>query len=142
MGESTRSVLLVEHDPELKDRIGGWLEDGGLDVYLCPGPSAPTYSCIASEGQACPLVQAADLVVLDLWLATDSVMMGTSASQLLSFYLSSGKPVVVVDHGHDELRSFREEVAAVLEFPPERRDLIETVQILLTPPGQARFRRG
>jgi hypothetical protein len=57
--------------------------------------------------------------------------MGTSASELLSYYVASGKPVIVVDHGHDELRPFRDEVAAVVEFPPERHDLIETVRALL-----------
>jgi CheY-like chemotaxis protein len=126
------SVLLVEHDPDLRYQIGAWLESAGVEVYQCPGPSAPTYNCIASSGQPCPLVPAADLVLLDLWLASESVSMGTSASELLSYYVSTGKPVVIVGHGHDELRSFRDEVAAVLEYPPERRDLIETVNVLLS----------
>jgi CheY-like chemotaxis protein len=128
----TPSVLLVEHDPELRYRIGAWLESADIQVYQCPGPSAPTYNCIASSGKPCPLVHAADLVLLDLWLASESALMGTSASQLLSYYVATGKPVVVVDHGHDELRSFRDEVSAVLEYPPERRELVETVEVLLS----------
>jgi CheY-like chemotaxis protein len=131
---SERSILLVEHDPEARYRIGAWLEDAGIDVYLCPGPSAPTYNCIASSGNPCPLVPAADLVLLDLWLASESVMMGTSATELLSYYVSTGKPVVVIDPGHNELRSFRDDVAAVLEYPPERRELVETVEVLLSDP--------
>jgi CheY-like chemotaxis protein len=126
------SVLLVEHDPDLRYRIGAWLESADIDVYQCPGPLAPTYTCLASTGQACPLVSAADLVLLDLWLASESAQTGTSASELLAFYVATGKPVVIVDHGHDELRSFRDEVAAVLEYPPDPRDLIETVKVLLS----------
>lgn len=131
MAQKMRSVLLVEQDPELRERVGRWLESAGLDVYVCPGPSAPTYTCVVAEGRPCPLAKVADLVLLDLWLASDSALMGTSASELLSYYLASGKPVVVVDHGHDELRPFRDELSAVLEFPLERRDVIETVQVLL-----------
>lgn len=138
MNEGRRSVLLVEQDRELRERVGSWLEGAGFDVYVCPGPSAPTYTCIASEGRPCPLAKAADVVLLDLWLASESALMGTSASELLSYYMATGKPVVVVDHGHDELRPFRDEVAAVLEFPPERRDVIETVEVLLAAPPASR----
>jgi CheY-like chemotaxis protein len=137
MEDTTRSVLVVERDAELRERIGSWLESAGLEVYACPGPSAPLYTCIASEGRPCPLAKVADLVLLDLWLASESALMGTSASELLSYYLSSGKPVVVVDHGHDELRPFRDEVSAVLEFPPERRDVIESIRVLLHAAGRA-----
>jgi hypothetical protein len=135
MSERVGSVLLVEQDPGLRERVGDWLEGSGIDVYVCPGPSAPTYTCIASEGRPCPLAKVADLVLLDLWLGSDTVLMGTSASQLLSYYLASGKPVVVIDPGHEELRPFRDEVSAVLEFPPERRDVVETVRVLLATPG-------
>jgi CheY-like chemotaxis protein len=86
MSDTVRSVLLVEHDREQRERIGAWLEGAGFDVYVCPGPSAPTYTCIASEGHPCPLVHAADLVLLDLWLASESALMGTSVSELLSYY--------------------------------------------------------
>ena len=128
------SVLLVENDPDLRYRIGAWLESAGADVYQCPGPSAPTYTCLPSTGQACPLVSAVDLVLVDLWLASESALTGTSASELLSYYTGTGKPIVVVDHGHDELLSFRDEVAAVLDHPPDPRELIETVGLLLSRP--------
>jgi hypothetical protein len=36
------------------------------------------------------------LVVLDLWLASDTMMRGTPAMQLLSYHLGLGKPVVAL----------------------------------------------
>jgi hypothetical protein len=74
-------------------------------------------------------VKAADVVVLDLWLASDNVMDGTAASELLAYYLSSERPVVVIDPGHDELPPFMEETAARVEWPPERRELVESVRV-------------
>ena len=58
-------ALIVDRDPDLRDRVGGWLEDEGLDVVACPGPTAPEYTCIGSMDGHCPLAQEADLVVLE-----------------------------------------------------------------------------
>jgi hypothetical protein len=74
-------------------------------------------------------VRAAAVVVLDLWLASDNAMDGTAASELLAYYLSSERPVVVIDPGHDELRPFMEEITARVEWPPEPRELVESVQV-------------
>jgi CheY-like chemotaxis protein len=131
MAISPRSVLLVEADPALRYRMGGWLERSGFEVLVCPGPSAPTYECLASCARPCALVKAADVVVLDLWLESDSVMIGTTATELLAHYLANDKPVVVIDPGHDQLRPFMDEIAARVEWPPERRELVESVQVAL-----------
>jgi CheY-like chemotaxis protein len=136
MVESTGSVLVVESDPQLRDRIGEWLEPSGFEVFLCPGPSAPSYTCLASRARPCALVKAADIIVLDLWLASDSVLAGTTATELLAYYLSYDRPVVVIDPGHDELLPFMDEIAARVEWPPERRDLVESVRVALK--GQTR----
>lgn len=125
------TVLLVEADPELRDRIGRWLEYSGLEVLLCPGPSEPSYTCLASKGRPCALVKGADVVLLDLWLASDSIMLGTTASELLAYYVSNDRPVVVIDPGHDELLAFMDEIAARIEWPPERRELVESVRVAL-----------
>jgi CheY-like chemotaxis protein len=131
MDDSPRTVLLVEADPELRDRIGEWLERSGFEVLLCPGPSAPSYTCVASTGRPCVLLKAADLVLLDLWLESDSVMSGTTASELLANYVSSDRPVVVIDPGHDELLPFIDETAARIGWPPERREVVESVRVAI-----------
>ena len=127
-------VLLVENDPELRDRMGAWLEDAEYEVVVCPGPSYPEYTCVASRGVPCPLAHGADLVVLDLWLASDSVLSGTSSTELLSFYLGSGKPVIGISARHDQSRLvklFVQEDLTILEWPPERRELAETARAIL-----------
>jgi DNA-binding response OmpR family regulator len=125
---------VVEQDPEMRDRIGGWLENEGHEVVACPGPSHPDYVCMAGRGVACPLAEAADAVVLDLWLASDRVLMGTPSTQVLSYYLSTGKPVVALSARHDHSRLFKLFVGdplLVLEWPPDRSDLCETVRAVL-----------
>src|SRR5712691_7819822 len=82
MGEERASVLLVERSRDVRDRIGGWLEEAGYDVLNCPGPTAPDYRCVAGRGGSCPFVHGADAVVLDLLLDSDAVLEGTSAVDL------------------------------------------------------------
>lgn len=43
-----------------------------------------------------PFAVGADVVLLDLWLASDTMLRGTPAMQLLSHYLDLGKPVVAL----------------------------------------------
>ena len=76
-------VLIVDRDADTRDRVGTWLEDAGLDVVACPGPTAPEFTCIGSRDGQCPLAQEADVIVLDLWLDSDAAMVGTRARSLV-----------------------------------------------------------
>lgn len=127
-------VLIVEQDPEMRDRIGSWLESDGHQVLACPGPTHPDYTCVAARGTPCALANAADVVVLDLWLASDRLLMGTSSTRLLGHYLAGGQPVVAISSRPDNTRLaklFLEEALIVVEWPPERRELCETVRAVL-----------
>jgi DNA-binding response OmpR family regulator len=131
MSADRRSILVVEFDPALRDRIGRWLEYAGFDVLGCPGPSAPDYSCVGARRGRCALADEADLVVLDLWLASDRELSGTYSSSLLAHYLAWRKRVVALTPRQDILRrSLRliEEPVVWLDSPPEERDLVETVR--------------
>jgi len=129
--EEEQSVLLVEQDEQTSSRLAGWLEDAGYDVLVCPGPSAPDYRCVASRRGSCPLVAPVDLVVLDLWLAGDAHMIGTSSGQLLDHYIATGKPVIALSHDRHGQHLFTSEDVVTLEWPAERRELVETVRVLL-----------
>jgi hypothetical protein len=140
--DQIRTVLIVEHDREARERMGRWFERTGFRVLDCPGPTRPALTCVGGEGGPCPLVDAADLVVLDLWLQSDSLMEGTSSLELLMYYITTGKPIVAFSHGPDGSHLFVEERLAVLEWPPERADLVETARAMLIPVGQVSGSNG
>ena len=62
----------------------------------CPGPSAPDYTCVGGRRGYCPLVERADVVVLDPWLAGDEYGVGTTADALVRVYAGSGRAVVLL----------------------------------------------
>ena len=84
---------------------------------------------------SCALAHAADVVVMDLWLGSDQAMIGTSSTQLLSYYLGSGKPVLAISARHDHgrlLKLFVQDELVLFDWPPERRELTETVRAAFT----------
>jgi hypothetical protein len=131
--DARHTVLLVEQEGQARDRIVRWLGRAGYEVLTCPGPSAPTEVCVGGSGGPCALVDASELVVLDLWLQSDAVMQGTSSLELLMYYISTGKPIIAISHGPDASHLFAEERLAVLEAPPERAELVETAKAMLAP---------
>jgi DNA-binding response OmpR family regulator len=124
-------VLLVEQDLHARERIGGWLEEAGFDVLACPGPSKPDYTCVAGRTGSCPLAQAADLLILDLSLEGDALMEGTSAFDLLSFYLASERPVIALRRGYESTPALLDEDISVLAYPPDRRQLLKTARVAM-----------
>jgi len=88
-------VLLVQADSEERQTLASWVEDAGYEVTVCSGPSAPTYVCVGDRTGWCPLIGEADVVVLDCRLECEASE-GTSAVDLLSLYVCSGRPVVAL----------------------------------------------
>lgn len=103
-----RTVLVVEADADERERLGDVLERSGYDVVLCWGPTGPDYVCIGEREGGCPLVNGSDVVVLDLWLTSDTLMMGTPSDELLQLYLAAGKPVITLGGG-ERLRAGSED---------------------------------
>ena len=123
MGEAGRdaaTVLVVEPDEDVRDRIGAWLEEDGFEVIGCPGPGTPDYACIGSRSWSCPLEREADIVVLDLCQASDLAMEGTPAEELLAWYVWKGHPVVALRHGRTASPAVDPARVSVLGWPPER----------------------
>jgi CheY-like chemotaxis protein len=128
---STQRILIVEQDRPARDRIGSWFERAGYEVLSCPGPSAPTYICVGAERSSCPLVEGADLVILDLWLRSDAQLLGVSSRKLLEMYLATGKPILAFGHTGELGLRYLEDRLVFMDWPPDRRDLIETADLLL-----------
>jgi CheY-like chemotaxis protein len=121
-------VLLVEAQPANRRRYADWLEESGYEVSVCPGPTAPDYSCVGGRRGRCPLVEPADIVVLDLDLDSEIEQEGTSAFELLSLYTGSGKPVVAVGTDPGIVGVFPERLAAGLLGPATRPQLVQAVR--------------
>jgi CheY-like chemotaxis protein len=129
------SVLLVEPDKDDRERYGRWLEDAGYDVVSCPGPRAPDYTCIGGRQGACPLTADVHLIVLDTRLDSELAVEGTSASELLTVYRATGKPILLV--APEGSLGAHEPGVVRLAWPPDRTDLLVAARSL-TAPGPMR----
>ena len=137
------SVLLVEYDADDRRRMGGWLAKEGYDVLVCPGPSEPDYSCLGARGQSCPLAKEADIVVLDMRLASDEMMEGTPGWELLLYYMENGKRIVALSDGEDPVHPRSDEGVTVIRRPPDRETLVGAVRDFVgTSSAKERGRRG
>ena len=89
------TVLLVENDEERARDLGRSLESAGYEVMRCIGPTAPGFTCIGDRYGYCPVVERADVVVLDPWLAGDEYEVGTTSDDLIKLYTDRGRSVIV-----------------------------------------------
>lgn len=126
-------ALVVAFDQAIRSTVGGWLEAAGFEVMLCTGPRAPDYHCISDTG-VCPLATSADVIVLDAWLESDADDAGTIAPDLIRFYRSLERPLIVLDHGRRGPSLMVPQRTALLEWPPNRRELEHVAQALLATP--------
>jgi len=113
------TILVVEADAGERELLGDALEASGLDVILCSGPTAPDYTCIGGREGCCPLIGSADVIVLDLWLESDTVLAGTPGSELLAFYRASGRPVVALSRPAGAIDAIVDEDVIHLERWPD-----------------------
>src|ERR671910_330346 len=97
------NVLVVESDEAVRESIVAWLSEAGFDVQACPGPQEPEFECAGASRYGCPLADSSDLVVLDLELESDLLLCGVAAWELLHYYRSLGRPVVVLSGTEDAL---------------------------------------
>lgn len=121
------TVLLVESDEAESERLGRALEEAGYEVVACGGPSAPDYTCIGGREGFCPLVERADVVVLDPWLAGDEIGARTSADTLVQLYAGRGRTVLLLG-SVGWLDPFIGGHVIGLGDRPEASDLIEAVR--------------
>jgi len=124
-------VLVVESEGWVRDLLVPWLEDAGFDVMTCPGPQGPEFVCAGATKEGCPLAEDAELIVLDLELESDLLMCGVAAWELLHYYGSLDKPVVVLTGFEDAIRPLPGDRIAVLPRPPDRDGLVEAIRVLI-----------
>src|SRR5438445_2108550 len=131
-----KTFLVVANDDETRDRWSHWLDGAAKDVMVCPGPRGPTYACLGGQGKPCPLANGAEVVVIDLNLASDEAMEGTPSWQLLLYYLEQGCDVVAVTDGEVLLRWLQDDHLLTIPTPEDSEALIEAVDRVAGPPGR------
>jgi CheY-like chemotaxis protein len=107
------SVLLVEAEEDLRADIASWLAEAGFDVASCAGPHLSAPACPFERAGPCQLVRAADVVVIDDWLESDTLMDGPPGWELAVAYRALGLPIVVLSRAADPVR-FEGDVAALI----------------------------
>jgi hypothetical protein len=135
IGTHDRLALVVAYDRAIGSAVAGWLEAAGFDVDLCPGPRGPAYRCIATDVRGCPLARIADVIVLDLWLQSDADDAGSSALELIRYYRSLGRSLIVLDHDRSASSFFVAQRVAILSWPPIRSE-IERFAVTLAPEAE------
>lgn len=125
------NVLVVESDARLRELVTTWLREAGFEVVSCPGPQEPNFDCAGAGRYGCPLAESADLVVLDLELESDLLECGVAAWELLHYYRSLDRPVVVLSGIEDAIRPLPGDRLAVLRRPPDRDALVQAIRVLL-----------
>jgi DNA-binding response OmpR family regulator len=121
-------VLVVEGDDQARDGLGQALEAAGHQVLLCPGPSAPDYTCIGTRGGTCALAAGADAVVLDTRLRGDDLFGGTTGWQLGLLYRDQGLPLVAVVDAGDAATLLRGEGVTILRRPASARAVLRALE--------------
>ena len=124
------TVLLVEADPSDRERFSTWLESAGIDPINCPGPHQPDFTCLGTSRASCPLVEVADIAVLDVRRLPGISTKGLPGWRLIRFYLERGKPVVVIADRYRK-SAFRPEQIFVLRPNPGRESLLLAVRAVL-----------
>ena len=127
-----RLVLLVEPDAGEREEFGSWLEAAGYGVINCPGPPGAGMVCLGQRGRACGLAEISDLLILDLRLVRDAAGERSPGRRLIHYYLSSGKPVMLLGEGGQLARRHRDDQVAVLQRRGNvtRRRFMETIERL------------
>jgi CheY-like chemotaxis protein len=125
--EPRGTVLLVESDADERDRLAACLEDAGLQVTVCPGPTGPDYTCVGARTLECPLAAGVSVIVLDMALEGEALMEGTVAEELLGVYLFGGNRVIALG---DRLRDQVPGQLIRLRRHPEPNELLTAVASL------------
>jgi len=87
----------------------------GYGVINCPGPPGAGMVCLGQRGRACGLVEISDLLVLDVRLVRDAVREQTPGRHLIHYYVSSGKPVMLLGDPEQLGKRYRDDQVIVLQ---------------------------
>lgn len=128
-------VLVVQRDPAVADRMEADLRQAGYEVERCGGPAREECPIVGS--MPCTLVDRADVLVYDAWVAGDSDGGRRLVTELRDVY--ADLPVILTSA--DESLDWVEEEGPNRVTPfhgvPDARMLVDAVELALTEQGMA-----
>ena len=128
-------ILVVQRDPAVADQMAAGLRAAGYEIEGCGGPQQE--SCPVVGDMPCPLVDRADVLVYDAWVAGDAAGGQRLVSALREVY--ADLPVVltsVVESGGWAQREGPHRVIPLGSRPSDT-ELLEAVEVALGEQGMA-----
>jgi DNA-binding NtrC family response regulator len=128
-------VLVVQRDPEVAERMAASLRGAGYETELCGGPEREP--CPVIGDMPCPLVDRADVLIYDAWVAGDAVGGQQLVSELREVYVDLPVVLTSVDESVDWAE--REGLHRVIPLSnrPTDAELIDAVEVALGEQGMA-----
>ena len=128
-------ILVVQRDPAVAEQMAASLRDAGDETELCGGPERE--ACPVITDMPCPLVDRADVLVYDAWVAGDSVDGHELVSALREVYVDL--PVVLTSVDPSVGWAEREGPHRVIPLGsrPTDTELIEAIEVALGEQGMA-----
>lgn len=128
-------VLVVQRDPAVAEQIIAGLSRAGYEIETCGGPEQEACPVIADL--PCPLVDRADVLVYDAWVAGDSGSGHHLVSELREVY--ADLPVVLTSVDPSVEWAEREGPHRVIPLGtrPSEAELLEAVEAALGEQGMA-----
>jgi DNA-binding NtrC family response regulator len=128
-------VLVVQRDPAVAEQMAASLRGAGYETELCGGPErAP---CPVITDLPCPLVDRADILVYDAWVAGDAAGGQGLVSALRDVYVDLPVVLTSVDESVDWAERSGPHRVVPLGSRPTDTELIAAIEIALDDQGMA-----
>jgi len=128
-------VVVVQRDPAVAEHMAAKLRSAGYETELCGGPNQEP--CPLIHDMPCPLVDRADVLVYDAWVAGDAV----GSEQLVSGLREAYVDLPVVLTSVDDTVGWPEREGRHRVFPlgnePSDSELVATIETALADQGMA-----
>jgi DNA-binding NtrC family response regulator len=128
-------VLVVQRDPAVAEGMAAKLRTAGYETELCGGPDHEP--CPLIHDMPCPLVDRADVLVYDAWVAGDAVGGEQLVSQLRDAYADLPVVLTSVDATVDWAEREGRHRVFPLGSEPTGTELVETIEVALRDQGMA-----
>jgi DNA-binding NtrC family response regulator len=128
-------VLVVQRDHAVAEHMAERLRTAGYETELCGGPEQEP--CPMIRDMPCPLVDRADVLVYDAWVAGDAISGEQLVSELRELY--SDLPVVLTSVDDSVAWAKREGRNRVLPLgsQPTDAELVDAIEVAVGDQGMA-----